>query len=207
MSPWEEATLPLGLWGLPGDERADLGRCDGPSPGSPDRLGVRVVRLPEGAVGRQLERLEAQTVRRSENAALLTSLLRDIEGIDPFEDDPRVTTHAHHLYIFRYGADSSGLSRDRFVEALCAEGIPCASGYRPLYGEEAFTARFADYPLKSAYFGGKPDYSRISCPVTERVCASEAVWLTQNMLLGPAEDMRDIAAAIGKVVAGAHTLI
>ena len=155
---------------------------------------------------RQLERLEAQTVRRSENAALLTSLLRDIEGIDPFEDDPRVTTHAHHLYIFRYGADSSGLSRDRFVEALCAEGIPCAAGYRPLYGEEAFTARFANYPLKSAYFGGKPDYSRVSCPVTERVCASEAVWLTQNMLLGPAEDMRDIAAAIGKVVAGAHTL-
>ena len=147
----------------------------------------------------QLTRLEAQTARRSENATLLTSLLDQIEGVEPLAADERITTHAHHLYILRYRAE--GMSRNRFIEALCAEGIPCASGYRPLYGEAAFAAHFADYPLTSTYFGGPPDYREVCCPVTERVCASESVWLTQNMLLGPADDMRDIAAAVAKVLA------
>ena len=155
----------------------------------------------------QLERLEAQTTRRTENAALLTSLLRDIEGITPMSKDARTTTHAYHLYIFRYQAESTGLSRDRFIEGLCAEGIPCSSGYRPLYGEAAFTTRFADSPLISPYFGGKPDYSSVSCPVTERACYSESIWLTQNMLLGTADDMRDIASAIDKVLKGAADLL
>jgi dTDP-4-amino-4,6-dideoxygalactose transaminase len=153
----------------------------------------------------QLNRLEAQTVRRSENAALLTSLLAQIEGISTLDPDPRVTTHAHHLYIFRYQAEkTTGLSRDRFLEALRAEGIPCSSGYRPLYREAAFAARFADYPFASLYFKGKPDYARVHCPVTERLCASEAVWLTQNMLLGPAQDMHDIAGAVRKVLSHAR---
>ena len=154
----------------------------------------------------QLTRLEAQTARRTENAALLTSLLHQIEGIAPLDADARVTTHAHHLYIIRYCAESSGLTRDRFIAALCAEGIPCSSGYRPLYQEAAFATPFADYPLTSPYFQGQPDYSEVSCPVTERVCAAEAVWLTQNMLLGSADDMRDIAAAIDKVIASAPEL-
>jgi dTDP-4-amino-4,6-dideoxygalactose transaminase len=156
---------------------------------------------------RQLERLEEQAARRTQNALLLTSLLRDIEGIAPLDADERITTHAYHLYIFRYQAESqSGASRDRFVAALCAEGIPCASGYRPLYGEAAFSAHFENYPLQSPYFHGVPDYSSVSCPVTERVCASESVWLTQNMLLGTADDMRDIAAAIRKVLENAKEL-
>lgn len=155
----------------------------------------------------QLTRLEAQTACRTANATLLTSLLREIEGIVPMGADDRTTTHAHHLYIFRYRAESTGLSRDRFIEALCAEGIPCASGYRPLYREAAFTTRFNDYPLTSPYFQGRPDYGGVSCPVTERVCASEAIWLTQNMLLGTADDIRDIATAIDKVLAAAAELI
>ena len=85
------------------------------------------------------------------------------------------------------------------MEALTAEGIPCSSGYRPLYLEKAFSATFAQRQVHSAYFDGQPDYSRVHCPVTERVCAQEAVWLTQNMLLGPEEDMHDIAAAIRRI--------
>jgi dTDP-4-amino-4,6-dideoxygalactose transaminase len=155
----------------------------------------------------QLERLEAQTARRTENSALLTSLLHQIEGIAPMGEDERTTTHAHHLYIFRYQAESTGLTRDRFIEALSAEGIPCSSGYRPLYREAAFTTHFIDSPLSSPYFQGRPDYSGVSCPVTEHACVREAVWLTQNMLLGTADDMRDIASAINKVLTHAAALL
>jgi dTDP-4-amino-4,6-dideoxygalactose transaminase len=148
----------------------------------------------------QLPRLEAQTATRTRNARLLASLLRSIDGIEPLDDDPRVTTHAYHLFILRYRADAfGGAPRERFIAALQKEGVPCSSGYRPLYKEPAFRARFAEYPLTSAYFKGRPDYDRVCCPVTERICAEEAVWLTQNLLLGAEEDMHDIARAIRKV--------
>ena len=35
--------------------------------------------------------------------------------------------------------------------------------------------------------------------MTERICAEESVWLTQNLLLGEEDDTRDIAAAVAKV--------
>jgi len=35
--------------------------------------------------------------------------------------------------------------------------------------------------------------------VTERVCAKEAVWLRQSMLLGSEQDMADIAGAVSEI--------
>ena len=148
----------------------------------------------------QIRNLADQSARRTRNADLLTSLLDQIEGIAQRDPDPRVTINAYHLYIFRYQARHfSGISRDRFIQALQAEGIPCSSGYRPLYQEPGFHTRFQDYPFTSPYFGGKPDYGQVVCPETERICAEEAIWLTQNLLLGPEEDMHDIARAIRKI--------
>jgi hypothetical protein len=43
------------------------------------------------------------------------------------------------------------------------------------------------------------DYTKVHCPVVERVCATEAVWLEQNLLLGTSEDMRDIVDAVSKI--------
>ena len=123
--------------------------------------------------------------RRSRNGEALGNAIEGIEGIDTTEPDERITTHAYHLFVMRYSAAAfNGLSRDHFIEALNAEGIPCSAGYRPLYGEPAFTTRFAHYPLDSPYYEGRPDYGQVHCPVTERVCAEEAIWLTQNLLLG-----------------------
>ena len=148
----------------------------------------------------QLTRLDEQIATRARNARLLTSLLGEIDGITPLAVDERVTTHAYHLFILRFDSASfGGVTKERFLEALNAEGIPCASGYRPLYGEAAFTKSFADYPVDTPYFSGKPDYGRFECPVTERICAEESVWLTQNLLLGEEDDTRDIAAAVAKV--------
>jgi dTDP-4-amino-4,6-dideoxygalactose transaminase len=148
----------------------------------------------------QMCHLESQTATRSRNADHLSRLLDGIEGVLPMDRDPRVTTHANHLYIMRYQPEAfGGASRDRFIEALRAEGVPCSAGYRPLYREAAFNAHFRDWPFRSAYFQGKPDYSAINLPVTERACNEEGVWLTQNMLLGSEQDMEDIAAAVAKI--------
>ncbi|MEC9377513.1 MAG: DegT/DnrJ/EryC1/StrS family aminotransferase, partial [Candidatus Latescibacterota bacterium] len=93
-----------------------------------------------------------------------------------------------------------------FLKALAAEGIPCAAGYKPLYREPAFQARFSDFPLSSPAFGGRPDYSGVHCPVTERICADEAVWLTQNLLLGTESDISQISEAIAKIAAQTEAL-
>ena len=155
----------------------------------------------------QMRNLEDQSRRRSRNASLLSERLSEIEGIRPLDVDARVSRHAYHLFVFRYDpAAFAGVPRERFLEALSAEGIPCASGYRPLYREPAFQARFRDYPLDSPAFGGRPDYAAVHHPVTERICAGEAVWLTQNLLLGSEEDTASIAEAVAKVQQHARRL-
>jgi dTDP-4-amino-4,6-dideoxygalactose transaminase len=148
----------------------------------------------------QMRNLEEQTATRSRNAAALSRLVAQIDGIRPLAADDRVTVHANHLFVLRYDSQAfDGAPRDRFIAALQAEGMPCSSGYRPLYLEKAFNATFAERPYRSAYFGGQPDYSKVSCPVTERICAQESVWLPQSMLLGSATDTEEIAAAVRKI--------
>ena len=85
----------------------------------------------------QLTRLEEETKRRNENARYLSKRLSEINGVEPLKKDPRVTRHAYHLYIFKYDAEQfRGLPKDRFVQALRAEGIPYSGGYKPLYKEK-----------------------------------------------------------------------
>jgi dTDP-4-amino-4,6-dideoxygalactose transaminase len=139
----------------------------------------------------QMRRLEDQIVRRESNALYLQSLLEQIPGIRPLVRDSRMTTHAYHLFILRYDSEAfCGISRDLFIDALNAEGIPCSCGYIPLYRIPAFETVSSNYLMNIRHF---------PCPVTEKACSQEAVWLTQNLLLGTKEDMEEIAAAIWKI--------
>jgi dTDP-4-amino-4,6-dideoxygalactose transaminase len=147
----------------------------------------------------QLKRVDAQAALRSENARKLTEKLLKIDGIRPQRVDPRVTRHAYHLYIFRYDAAAfNGLPRAEFVKAMNAEGITCSEGYRPLYWEAAF--RTPDvYRAGMALASRRVDYDAVECPVTERVCREEGVWLYQAWLLGGDREVDDIADAMQKI--------
>lgn len=148
----------------------------------------------------QMERLDEQTEIRNRNGVYLSEKLSKISGIRPSKRDERVTTHAYHLYIFGYDAKEFGdQPRARFLQALSAEGIPCSSGYNPLYKHDLFKASIQKNPALYGCDADKADYSKLHLPVTERICDEEAVWLGQNMLLGPQEDMDDIAAAVKKI--------
>jgi dTDP-4-amino-4,6-dideoxygalactose transaminase len=144
----------------------------------------------------QARRLEAQTDQRNENAHYLAAQLGEIPGIRPLARDPRVTRHAYHLFIFRYdGAEFGGMSRDEFLAALRAEGIPCSPGYSPLYRSPAFKIDTNTHP-----FPARVDYSAVRLPAVEQAC-EEAVWLNQGLLLAEKADMDDIVAAIRKIQA------
>ncbi|NLH98320.1 MAG: DegT/DnrJ/EryC1/StrS family aminotransferase [Chthonomonadales bacterium] len=146
----------------------------------------------------QMSRVEEQAERRTANAAHLSSALAAIPGIRVQRAVPEVTRHAYHLYILRYTPEAfGGRSRDEFVRALSAEGVPCASGYVPLYKEVVFQRKTAG--IGSWCRAGRPvDYGAVHCPVCEEVCG-DAVWLFQSMLLADASDMDDIAEAIGRI--------
>lgn len=150
----------------------------------------------------QMRRLPAQMKRRDQNGAYLTELLNQIEGIKPQKWTKGTTRHAYHLYMFRYDKRAfRGVPRRRFIEALTAEGVGCSAGYVPLYRERIFVVDPA-----VDVFAGKVDYSKVRCPVCERACTEESVWLYQRLLLGSKRDMEDIAKAIGKIQENADEL-
>lgn len=148
----------------------------------------------------QMERLEEQTEIRNRNGIYLSEKLSEIDGIEPAKRDERVTVHAYHIYILKYEADKfNDQPRSRFLEALNAEGIPCSSGYNPLYKHDLFKASIQSDPDLYGCDKDEADYSKLHLPVTERICDEEAVWFGQNILLGPQEDMDDIVEAVQKV--------
>jgi dTDP-4-amino-4,6-dideoxygalactose transaminase len=133
--------------------------------------------------------------RRENNAHYLDERLREIPGIKPLLVHPNVTRQARHLYIFRYEAEAfDGLPRERFIEALRAEGVPCHKGYTPLYREQLFVLDPRAYPWIEGI-----NYRELHLPVTERAGNEEAVWITQPALLGAEKDVEDIVKAVAKV--------
>lgn len=152
----------------------------------------------------QLARYPSQLRRRAQNAGFLNRELANLPMIGTVtDDDPRVTRRSYHLYIFRYlGERQGGWTRQKFLDALRAEGVPCTPGYpKPLYQVPLFRRKnLADrYPFSDPKVWRRVRYDRASCPGTELLCR-EAVWFTQSTLLGAREDMKDIVRAMRKVL-------
>jgi dTDP-4-amino-4,6-dideoxygalactose transaminase len=145
----------------------------------------------------QLGRLDEQTRRRDENGRYLAGLLSGIEGISPLARGRGETRHSYHLFIFRYDAARfNNLPKPEFAKWLAAEGVPAFMGYpRPLYKQPLFQE-------KKFFSSAAPravDYARVHCPVTEKACTDEAVWISQQALLGDRSDMESFAEAIRKI--------
>ncbi len=147
----------------------------------------------------QLSRLDEQNTTRMENARCLSDELAKMEGITPRVLRSDQCRHSHHVFALRYDARQfGGVPRERFVEALGAEGIPAMAGYafpsygNPLMRDKAFGKRLADVDVDYAGYAKK-------CPVAERLCAEESVWLEHRLLLGTRADTDDIVTASAKV--------
>jgi len=156
----------------------------------------------------QMTRLEEQTLRRQANAGILDEALSGSSAVRMLRTDPRITRRSYHLYIFRVNEAALGISRDRFLEALQAEGVPASKGwYRPLYGNQVFQNAHIGpaHGIKSPLARKGVDYRQTHCPVCEQVC-KDAVWLPQTLLLAPEPDIEAAAAAILKVIQHAGQL-
>ncbi|HYK90471.1 MAG TPA: DegT/DnrJ/EryC1/StrS family aminotransferase [Acidobacteriota bacterium] len=151
----------------------------------------------------QFDKLVQETARRRESADYLTANLKEIPGIEPVRL-PENSRAVWHLYPFRYDAGKfSGLSRDKFMKALSAEGVPCSSVYHEQYFDGLLDEAIASRGFKRLFSAQRLKAYRESYQELKgnrRVCET-TVAMTQNLLLAERVDIDHIIAAIRKIQA------
>lgn len=181
------------------DSLRNVGRIKGGQWYEHHNLGCnyRITQLQVALLSEQFKKLEEQTKKRNENGLYLNALFENIAGISPLTRGHGETLHTYHIYIFRYDKKYfNNLPKREFAEMLAAEGVPAFMGYpEPLYKQPVFQQKnFMCYAIPD-----NVDYNNVHCPVTEKACYEEAVWIMQNAMLGTKDDMDKFAEAIRKI--------
>ena len=146
----------------------------------------------QAAIGRrQLLKLPAWLAARRRNAGLLQSHLQSISSLY-LPVPPRDYGHAyykHYAFIERTRL-ASGWTRERVVEAINAEGIPCIAGScSEMYLEKAFDGTGLAPPAR--------------LPVARELGETSLMFMVHPTM--KERDVLDTAAAVRKVMAAATT--
>lgn len=144
----------------------------------------------------QMERVDAMNKLRDKNSLLLDKFLEEVSGITPQKRNSNATIITHYMYMFYYDSDCfEGLSREKFVEYLNAEGIPACVCFPVLsdtqfFVENNFNTRIKNYDIKTE---SNLKYARN--------VANNVIWLHHRTLEGDEQDLREIVGAVKKIKA------
>ncbi len=170
-------------------------------------MNYRITELQSAVVLAQLGKLKEFVARRRRLGDLLTRKLAGVPGL-VLPPDSEASGNTYWLYPIRVLEEEFGMSRDRFVEALNAEGVP---GWvwldgRILYEQEVLrdgrTFGQSHHPFDSPYISRRIDYGPGLCPNAEQTLR-EVVALTVHECFSEA-DVADIATAIHKIAQAAQ---
>jgi len=156
----------------------------------------------------QFDKLVQETALRREHAEYLGGRLKEIPGIQPVRL-PGNSRPVWHLYPFQYDAQQfHGLSRDKFILALRAEGIPASGGYQEQYFDGLLDEAITSRGFKRLFDAER--LKRYSNSLHElkgnrQVCAG-TVAITQNLLLAERNDLDHILEAIHRIQAHSSAL-
>ena len=154
----------------------------------------------------QMKNIEKNAEIRNTNGLYLNSLFSTIPGVKPAKIYSGGTS-AWHLYMFRIVPEEFGLSREKVIQAMNAEGISCYNGYsamdwvdyvKTVYRTKAARRVYSDKCLKD--WG-----ERINLSQNKTLC-SQAVWFGQEMLLRPKSEMDVIADALRRIQKNAKVI-
>jgi dTDP-4-amino-4,6-dideoxygalactose transaminase len=173
----------------------------------------------QAAIGiAQLAKLPRLLKQRVKNADYLSKHIGALSGITAPIVLPGCT-HAYYVQSFLFDEAVVGVSRERFVEAICAE-LPTAedrdwplisNGYcKPLYLQPMYQQQIAigsaGCPFRCPHYKGTVNYKKGICPVTEQLY--ERLLIETEFMRPPAtvKDMKDVVRAFEKVYEHRHEL-
>jgi dTDP-4-amino-4,6-dideoxygalactose transaminase len=171
-------------------------------------LNMRMTEFQGSVLTTQMVRIEANAKKREENAKYLTRLLDQSPGLTPVSTYQGCTRNAYHLFMMRYDSQQfAGLPRARFLQAMAAEGVPALSGYEPLNQQPFLRSAFESKHFQAIYSKERINrwFAENQTPANDQVC-QDAVWFTQNMLLGTKTEIEQIAEAVRKIQRNAGDL-
>ena len=179
------------------------GRIPGASKYEHATLGgnYRMTEFQAAVLGVQIQRLEEQTARRDANALALNQRVGKLPGFAPQQRTPGTERNATHLWCFQMDPAQFGVGRERILEALRAEGVPCGPGYATLVYEHPMFAekRFGAYGASAQGYVADPEHHRANCPVSHRLAKETGAWLPQVAMLGDNTLVKQIGDAFEKV--------
>ena len=158
----------------------------------------RMTELQAALLNVGIQRFPAQFDQREKNADYLDEALSEIEGLRVLPRDSRLHRRSVYSYTFAIDPGTFGATNRVVARALVAEGIPCSSGYDPMYRYDLFQPRLSRLPVPSAfpeYF----DFGRMILPVAERVSSREGLWLEESVFRAGEAGANDVVAALTKV--------
>jgi len=165
-------------------------------------MNYRMMHVQAALLLEQFDKLRQETALRQSNADRLSAGLRQIPGIAPMKLPGENTRPAWHLFPFGYDAQQfHGMPRNRFIQALGAEGIPCGGGYREQYNDglldEAIQSRGFQRLWSAARLKAYRD-SFQELKGNQKTCAN-TVTLSQRVLLADPNVMDKIVAAVARI--------
>lgn len=168
----------------------------------------------EAAIAReQLKKLNGLLQKRIENIEYLNTLLKDIPclTLPVVREDSK---HSFYKHALKYDSTVSGVSRDRFVDAVRAElapienreneGVIMGKGYvKPVHLQKMYQEKTlyggTSCPFDCPKYGSSVSYDKGICPVCE---SFDEDGLITHELMYPAmtkKDLEDVANAFIKV--------
>jgi dTDP-4-amino-4,6-dideoxygalactose transaminase len=145
-----------------------------------------------------LERFPEQAKQRESMAAYMDEALSEVPGVRVLKRDPRHTTRSFYRYIFAIDTRIFKVNHEVVCYALDKEGIPCWQGYEAMHHYELFQPKLSHLPVPSA-FPDRFDFSRLSFPVAEKACESDAVWLDESVFRSGVQGVNDVIQALKKI--------
>jgi perosamine synthetase len=129
----------------------------------------------EAAVGiAQFQKLDKLNQHRIDLANYLTLKLEKFKPILNIPNYNDESDHVYFVYPIVFNSKETEISRNRFVEAVVAEGFPMGAGYvRPIYHEPMYQQLLAyggsGFPFKGPHMKKEISYPKGLNPVCERM--------------------------------------
>lgn len=149
----------------------------------------------------QLKKLDAFLIKRRELADKVTEGLKEFEGLKGVTV-PEGYTHSYYEYPIQFDANVWGISRERFAEAVQAEGFSLGVGYvKPIYLINMYKHKHLYNNRTIAPFRecNTQEYKRGICPVVEKMHFEKLLIADVCRLPYELENIEEFLTAIKKV--------